>query len=170
VAIRPANSWNRESTLVGRPVLCNTVSRERNNVLKPLPVQTLFDSLHTCLLGCPSGPGHSSCTGRRKCTAIRNLHTPDRAGNPAVHAPVTDRTSGQYTHQTAITILDVSGAHHNKYTPCIATARSAFPPVERAFFMSETGTAAANRLSRDFSQNRSGNARGVAAAFSACSS
>jgi hypothetical protein len=69
----------------------------------------------------------------------------------------TDRTSGQYTDQAAITILDVSGANHNKDTPRNATARSAFPPAERAFFYIWRLNHTVNCLSHGFSQNLTGN-------------
>jgi len=71
---------------------------------------------------------------RQESSSTRSLPLPDRPRNPAGHVSATDRTSGQYTDQAAITILDVSGANHNKDTPRNATARSGFPHAERAFF------------------------------------
>jgi len=67
--------------------------RERNNVLKPDPVQSFFES------------------------------------------PRTDRTSGQYTLQTAITILDVSGEYHNKCPPCNATGTLRASSLRSVHFM-----------------------------------
>jgi hypothetical protein len=75
---------------------------------------------------------------------------------------VTDRTSGQYTDQTAITILDVSGADHNKETPRNATARSDFLLRSVLFYVLRLNHTV-NHLSHGFFQRRAGNQRCVMA-------